>query len=224
MPVGLAAVDARAARVARSRAPGTRRAAPRAASGCSMPSSTLGVVRHRRGSGTSSSRACASGRRRSGRPPRSARGAASGSVPSLRSSTTDSLGELAGERRGAGGVEVDGAAKRLGVVEVGPASAGGTGDQSASSRPSSAFCRSTRRRARSTSASSTAPGSTASAQRLAERLHRRQLDVDAGGRARAAAASPQVAGDAVQQLAGTRRRSSRRRRCRRSPTSRAAAR
>ena len=64
-------------------------------------------------------------------------------------------------------------------VRSASASAGGTGDQSASRRPSSAFCRRTRRRAVSTSATSTAPASIARRSGFAERLHRGQLDVDA---------------------------------------------
>ena len=160
------------------------------------------------------------GRRRSGRSPRSGAGAASGSTPSLRSSTTASSASRRASARLLGGVEVDRAAQRLGRRRGRRrASAGGTGDQSASSRPSSAFCRSTRRSARSTSASSTRAvldrRDAAARRRPSPSAARRRCRP----RARRAAASPRSPATPCSVLAGTRPRSSRRRRCRRSPTS-----
>ena len=103
------------------------------------------------------------------------------------------------------------------------ASAGGTGDQSASSSPSSAFWRSTRRSARVDERHVDGARFDRASQRLAERLHRRQLDVDARVERGAGRLAPRCRRRRAG-ASGTRRRSSRRRPCRRSPTSRAAAR
>ncbi len=84
-------------------------------------------------------------------------------------------------------------------VRSAAASAGGTGDQSASSRPSSAFCRSTRRRARVDERHVDGARLDREAQRFAERLHRGQLDVDAGVERGLGRLGP-GAGRAVQQL------------------------
>ena len=119
-------------------------------------------------------------------------------MPLLRSSTIDCSATSRASARLAGRVEVDRRADRVGVVEVdatrGPS---GIGDQSGSSRPSPAFCSSTRRSARSTSASSTCAGAHCLDERLAEGLDGGQLDVDAGVEGGAGGLGPR-AGDAVQ--------------------------
>ena len=214
----------RAARVARPRRPGNsaaERLEQRRAARCRVGTSGCcdADVRRERVAAEHGVRVVA----RSGRSPRSGAGAASGSVPSLRQQHDRLLGELGGRARGspAESRSTRAAQRRRPCVEVDAARApAGTGDQSASSRPSSAFCRSTRRSARSMSATSTAPVvDRARAAAAPKRLDGRQLDVDARRRAPPRPPSAQSSAVAVQLLEEARSRSSRRRPCPRSPRS-----
>ncbi len=174
------------------RRPGTRRASPRARSAGRCRAGPRDAAR-RCARGTSSSRASRTGRRRSGRPRRCARGRRRERQHAVVAQQHDRLlGDLAREGAVRGRVEVDRAAQGLGVVEVrarrAPAAPPTSPRRADRAR---CFCASTRRSARSITASSSTPVAHRRDERRPEGVHRRQLDVDARGQ-RGGAASPQV--------------------------------